>query len=244
MHRIDARRVLQEFGSAVVYVSVEDRHRDKSIGSAFHLGKGWFATARHVIDGKQLHRIGRLDITLQERIDASGNRQRQTTYPDFASNQISNIVFYPDERIDLAIFCCAEFIGPAIKLDLSTDRVAYNEFLLQEVLVLGYPPIPFAKDPFLVCLRADVSAVIEHYSVGRRHFILSGIPRGGFSGGVALTLSFPSRTLGVITAALSTEDQPAELGFSAVLSSEVIVELVDRCQINIPEIEEAKRGIT
>jgi len=181
MHRLNPRDVLRELGSAVVYVSVEDSNSDSSIGSAFHIGEGWFATARHVVENKKILRIGRLDITLQERVDASGNRHRQTIYPEFASSEVSKISFYPDEQIDLAVFHCAAFTGPTIYLDLTTDRIAWNEFLLQEVLVLGYPPIPFAKDPFLVCVRAEVSAVIEHYSVGRRHFVVSGIPRGGFS---------------------------------------------------------------
>jgi hypothetical protein len=242
MHRLDARVVLYELGSAVVYVSVEDRKGGKQLGSAFHIGDGWFATARHVVENKTVQKIGRLDITLHERVDASGNRHRQTTYPEFESKNVSKITFYPDDKVDLALFYCPEFKGPEISLDLTTDRIAYNEYLLQEVLVLGYPRIPFAKDPFLVCLRAEVSAVIEHYAIGRRHFVLSGIPRGGFSGGVALTLNFPSRTLGVITSALHTEGQQVELGFYAVLSAELVVKMLDNLNVTIRRVEQSRQG--
>ena len=107
---------------------------------------------------------------------------------------------------------------------------------------LGYPPIPFAKEPHLVCVPATVAAVIDHYLVGRRHFVLNAMARGGFSGGVALTLEFGSATLGVVTQALNKNHEPTELGYLAVLSAELVLEMLDELKISTRTLEMTKRG--
>jgi hypothetical protein len=57
------------------------------------------------------------------------------------------------------------------------------------------------------------------------HFILSGIPRGGFSGGPAFTED--GFALGVVTSSFVNGDQPVELGFFAVVSVETIVKCLE-----------------
>jgi hypothetical protein len=99
--------------------------------------------------------------------------------------------------------------------------------VLTEAIVLGYPPIPRTLDPVLIGARAEVNAVIDRYDVPDIHFVLSSMPRGGFSGGIAISEN--DIALGVITSSLETDWKPPELGFMAVLGVEPIyIALSDR----------------
>ena len=140
---------------------------------------------------------------------------------------MQKIVYHPDEMLDVAAFRCKGLHAPEIPLDAQADVLAENEFLLEDVTVFGYPPIPFAKAPYLVCLPACVSAVIDHYSVKRRHFVISGMARGGFSGGPAILYAPPHATLGVVTHALLKDTMPTELGFMSVISAGAIVSMLE-----------------
>ena len=74
---------------------------------------------------------------------------------------------------------------------------------------MGYPPVPFSKEPLLVSTLAEVNAVVDKYTGGHPHFIVSALARGGFSGGIALTEE--GHTLGVITESLGQNGKPEEL---------------------------------
>ena len=121
-------------------------------------------------------------------------------------------------------------------------RLSPDVGLLDDVVVLGYPPIPLSREPYLVCVPTTVAAVIDHYIVGRRHFVLSAMARGGFSGGVALTLGFASATLGVVTEALTQDAKPTELGYLAVLSAELVIEMLDHYGIEPRTVKMTKQG--
>ncbi len=54
------------------------------------------------------------------------------------------------------------------------------------------------------------------------HFVLSAMPRGGFSGG--LVLAEQEYVLGVVTDSLLVNDQARELGFFTALSVEAILQ--------------------
>lgn len=231
------QQVLTRLGPAVVYVVT-----DKGIGTAFHIGDGVFVTARHVVEGQTIREIGRGDVTKVVRIEGDGRATTSTTWPDAVSRKVEGPWFHPNDRADLAFFRCHEINAPDIQLELRSDALAYNQFLLQRVIVLGYPPIPFAKDAHLVCVPTAVSAVIDHYIVGRRHFVLTAMARGGFSGGVALTVEYASATLGVVTQALNKDHEPTELGYLAVLSAELVVEMLDHHRVSTQTLEMTKRG--
>jgi len=112
--------------------------------------------------------------------------------------------------------------------------------VLRSVVVLGYPPIPFSGAPTLIASRAEVNAIVDKYTGGHPHFILSAMARGGFSGGPALTDYGCS--LGVITEALGSDNQPVELGYLAVLSVEPIYNCLAHHEIVPPEIDRVWEG--
>lgn len=43
-----------------------------------------------------------------------------------------------------------------------------DDFLLAEIMLLGYPPIPRTRDAYLVAVRGDINAVVDRYD-GVKH---------------------------------------------------------------------------
>jgi hypothetical protein len=110
---------------------------------------------------------------------------------------------------------------PVIKLGSNLDNfLDRDNLVLTEAIVLGYPPIPMTREPNLIGARAEVNALIDVYDAPYDHFVLSSTPRGGFSGGVAI--SEYDVALGVITRSLTRDDKLLELGFMTVLGVEPI----------------------
>ncbi len=66
--------------------------------------------------------------------------------------------------------------------------------------------------------------MVDRYDGPHPHFILSGIPRGGFSGGAAF--SGWGFLLGVVTDSLYERDGEHEVGFMAAISVEPVLALV------------------
>jgi hypothetical protein len=104
------------------------------------------------------------------------------------------------------------------------DWINDSDFYLAPVLIMGYPPIPFSSSPRLVAVAGEVNAVIDRYDLRHPHFIVSPLPRGGFSGGPAIVdWEF---SLGVVSQDLRT-DSASEPGFTAVISVEPLWVLLD-----------------
>ena len=108
------------------------------------------------------------------------------------------------------------------------------ELVLHQVLLLGYPPIPFSDHPVLVASAGEVNALIEKYTGGHPHFIVSSMARGGFSGGPALVAyneadeQTGTAALGLVTESLNRNDQVTELGYTAVLTVEPIYDCLEK----------------
>jgi hypothetical protein len=65
------------------------------------------------------------------------------------------------------------------------DWISDDWMVLTEVLLMGYPAIPFSERRELVAMRGEVNAVIGMYRGPQHpHFIISPLSRGGFSGSV------------------------------------------------------------
>jgi hypothetical protein len=134
-------------------------------------------------------------------------------------------LFHPNPAVDVAGFSVhgmspgAHYVPLGGHLD---DWIGVGDFELSRALVLGYPPIPFAREPTLVAATGEVNAVVDLDMGGATqvHFILSAVPRGGFSGGLAF--SEWGFALGVISGSLVHNSAAAETGFFATTSVEAI----------------------
>lgn len=233
----------------MAYVAIE-RDGVAGIGSAFHIGEGIFLTAKHVLDGSHVTEIKVTDERLFYRSDLYPKREdgsyvitpespRICLDPSGLTKLSGGPYFHPDPTVDVAAFRCdglakdAHYVPLGYHLD---DWIGRGDFELTNTLVLGYPPIPFTKAPLLVAARSEVNAVADlHNTKAPVRFLLSAMPRGGFSGGVAI--SEFNIALGIITESLLSDHKPPELGFFAVTSIECIYECLDAHKI-LPRCQE------
>ncbi|MDU8502448.1 serine protease [Pseudomonas syringae] len=132
-----------------------------------------------------------------------------------------------DDSADVAVFRVKskDLLMPGIPLGYHTNNnIDDNSFVLQDAVIIGYPPIPFTVTPNQVVASGQVSAVIDVWHSKYAHFIVSAMARGGFSGGVALAED--GRALGVITESLVMNDGLPELGYMSVIGIEAAVDII------------------
>ncbi len=212
------RTHFKEYARAVIPLFTINSSDDEGVGSAFHVGEGVFVTARHVVEGKKSVTAavdsGALPAALLKECDPSQDTHTSSVTPHY----------HRDPNIDVAVFKIPAYAFlPAIILGGHLDDwISDDQFVLNEVLVLGFPPIPLSRRPLLVASRGEVTGVVDLLAVKHVHFILSVMARGGFSGGVAL--SEWGVALGVITMSLVKNHLPEESGYLTVLSVEPIYE--------------------
>lgn len=228
---LSAKELYAEYNAAVLPVVVKDENGDPGIGSAFHVGSGSFVTARHVVEGM-------VDCCVE--VDSfRHDRPLQEALQDKEYSRFELIAlqpfFHSDNDIDVAVFSIPTLSDlPRIPLGGHLDDwINDDQFVLNEVLVLGYPPIPLAKSNILVAARSQINAVVDLSVVKHVHFVVSTMARGGFSGGVVL--SEWGVAMGMVTSSLLRSHVPEELGYMTVLSVEPILECLGEHGLLSPE---------
>ena len=188
--------------SAVVFVEVKTSN-GLSIGTAFHVGSGYFVTARHVIEDNEITKVGQSDLSSKTRINPDGSPTRQTMFQNFEKSGREVKRFeHPNASVDVAIIQLTGNLGargaardfqPSMELADNADVLTEGELLTTEVKVFGYPPIPFAINPQppLVTSPGEICAVTTDRTDKRRHLIISSLARGGFSGGPVFLVGNP-----------------------------------------------------
>jgi hypothetical protein len=214
----DILDLYRKFHVCMVRVTTEAADGTLHCGAAFHIGDGWLATARHVVEGE-------------------GRKLRELAPHDQRAIGWDRIIYPEDDEVDLALLHTdfdlthymtmttiagydhewkEDHIHIGGHLD---DWISDDWMLLTEVLLMGYPVIFFARHRRLVAMRGEINAVVDMYRGPRHpHFVISPLPRGGFSGGPVLT-SY-GMLLGVMTEALTLDGLPAELGYGAAITVE------------------------
>lgn len=218
--RFTAKQLYALYGASLVAVISVNAEGDQGIGAAFHIGDGVFVTARHVVEGMaSCH----LELDRYRLMRLAGDAAQAIGHGEPAPIAIEPHA-HPDPAKDVAVFAIPDLAClPAIPLGGHLDDwITDHDFVLNEVLVLGFPPIPLAKKAVLVATRAQINAVVDLINVDHVHFIASAMARGGFSGGVVL--SEWGLALGVITSSLLKNGAPEELGYLTVLTVEPILE--------------------
>jgi hypothetical protein len=233
MNRMQA--YYQALRERVVRVTVEDKNGDISTGTAFHIGEGYFATARHVIDGFRSIRLDHMD-----------------GFAMIESIEIVNTFFPSDKTIDVALLKTAIEFTPyhlgyydgsaeralanfkGIPFGALIDDAVSDDHILSEVLLMGFPPIPFSGYPELVAVRGEVNASMKKY-VGSAHYchLISTVARGGFSGGPVI--DDYGVLLGIFVESLVKDANPSELGFAAALSIEPLLRLLKDNEITLTD---------
>lgn len=232
------KEIFNEFRGAMACVEVKLPNGDISNGSAFHIGEGVFITAKHVVEGYEILSITTTEIYYEP--DENGNTTisgKEGKFRRITSQTLSlksGPYFHPNNDIDIAAFVVNETDIKIIQLGGHLDDwINDSDFVLMETIVLGYPPIPFSKKPVLFAATSEINAVIDRYNGPHPHFIISVMPRGGFSGGVCLV---GDCALGVIVESLNTNYRETELGYLTVLSVEPIFTCLQAHKL-LPEIQ-------
>jgi hypothetical protein len=204
---------------AVAFVAIIDKKGDEGIGTAFHIGDGIFVTARHVVDG----------VTIKEVATTKSAHLTEEAGGKVAPPRHLEILegpYFGPDNLDVAIFR-VDLGGvplPAIAVSDHTDySLKENDLVLSNILVLGYPPIPFTTMPSQVVTLGQINAVVRVWHSPVLHFIASTMARGGFSGGVALDQS--GVAVALVTESLGESDMPVETGYMSLMSIEPAVDL-------------------
>jgi hypothetical protein len=252
---MDSRRAMQlyaQHANAMAYVDVEKPDGTRSIGSAFHIGEGIFVTARHVVENNRIVEIKltepvgvssreffkevmKLEVTDEYIKSYDSTWGAVTGRPPLFKHYLRDLelidgpCFSESDQFDVAAFRVRE-VHPAagvVKLGVHWDDWVYRGLWhVSDAIILGYPPVPMVNQPVLVAARAEINTFVVPRHAPAVHFILSAMPRGGFSGGVAIHEN--GDALGVITSSFLRDEEPEQLGFFAVLSIEAIVKCLER----------------
>jgi hypothetical protein len=227
------RRVYDTYGAGVGYISVINSNGNEGVGTCFHIGDGVFITAKHVVENCKIKEIGttvhqRQYFETEETKTTGMVRVNLTFTPQTTSNFVGPFL-HPDSKIDVAALLVPDITAPVLLLGDHLDDWLGQEHILSEAVVMGYPPIPYAREPLLIVSKCEVNAIVDKYTGGHPHFILSSMARGGFSGGPAITSE--GIVLGVVTESLIANDQPTELGYLSVMSVEGIYNCISHHRI-------------
>lgn len=222
-----ARSQFNKFKSCVAFIESTDVDGDKGIGSCFHVGEGVFVTARHVVEGREINVVGFDDHFVNQQLLQEPEHWGKK--PHGRVSIIDGPYFHSNPNIDVACFRVEPFPTAYIPLGVHLDDwLGQYELVLHRTLVLGYPPIPFSDRPVLVASVGEVNALIDMYTGGHPHFVVSTMARGGFSGGPALVaynehnLDGGTAVLGLVTKSLTRDSVASEQGYMAVLTVEPI----------------------
>lgn len=222
------RELYETYASSIIYVAVERPDGSQAIGSAFHVGEGVFLTARHVVDGCKILEVANtvsrhVPDPVGKTTFADGDGTTYRFVPAAKGEVSKGPFFHPVDSIDVAALVVSGIECPAIPLGGHLDDWLNDDaFALAQVVVFGYPPVPQVGEPKLISSRGEVNAVIDKYTGGHPHFLVSTIARGGFSGGPCVVeWNF---ALGMVTESLVHGDAAPEMGFAAMLSVEPLWE--------------------
>lgn len=158
---------------------------NSGIGTGFLISNNQLATAKHVVDA-----IKNIEIRFEDDV---------MTY-----NAANIIIPQKVNDLDLAIIELNQKIDYLIPLKISND---YN--ILDDVVILGYPPVPMSDDAYLVANKGEVSSIVKLYRNDIQHLVVSTLIRGGNSGGPIINKR--GDVIGVITENLYKKVKAEEL---------------------------------
>ncbi len=229
--------------NAVAFLEVE-KEGTIGVGTAFHIGDGIYLTAKHVVEGQNIKTIE--TTTRGYYFDPKGNAEfNGVRYKQFDRQKgrlVSGPHYNDAGNDDVALIVVDGIDAPTIPISAESHDYMFDddEIALSKVLVMGYPPVPFADGPRLFAAKGEINTVIDKYTDPNPYFIISTMARGGFSGGPCIAKD--GSGLGIITESLVYDNKPAETGYMSVTTAKAIYRLLLATQ-HIPKEQEENISI-
>ncbi len=201
--------ILQYFNGAFRVLEVKDlKTQDISVGTSFAILHGrerqFLITAKHCLPANN-------NIKLKIFLGFGNNY----SHPNY-------IYIHEDDTVDIAIL---EF-SDTVLLSNKFFRLERPE-MLDDILVVGFPPIPGADDAILVASKGEITAKGNTYFHKHDLIYVNANVKGGSSGSPIINST--GSVVGIIIEYASDIKNPVlrdELGFGTGLTSDLINELV------------------
>jgi len=224
---MNLQKIYHECRRSIAYVTVEMSDGSESIGTAFHIGQGYFVTAKHVVNNNKIIGVG-ITQPHSKIMEYHAAPLSEAERPRLLKVDLDPVLA-ESEVDDVAVFRVEQYEGqPSIKLSSIHDMHQSEDLaLLSNVLCIGYPPIPLTIHPFQVAVDATVSALITIRGSEYLSYVVSATARGGFSGGPII--NDDGKAIGLVTDSLVRDSNAVETGFMACLSISAAAELALKC---------------
>lgn len=229
------QQIYHKYRRSIAYVTVQTEEGNESIGTAFHIGQGYFITAKHVVFKNTIIEVG-ITQPHNKIVEYHAAPLSEEERPKILKVCVEP-VFLDGHVDDVAVFKVEEYESiPSILLSSMHDiRQSEDLALLTNVLCVGYPPIPITAHPFQVAVKSTVSSLIRMRGSQYLSYVIATMARGGFSGGPII--NDKGEAIGVITDSLCHNGQAAETGFMACISISAAAELALKCGWDPDEYE-------
>jgi hypothetical protein len=215
---LEAFELYNDIKDQVLVIQVEKKG-NISAGTAFHIGDGLLVTARHNLEDSKFT----IETVYGESVEYGAFHCLNDEDADVAIIQSD----YKSSGIFLGIGEQTREPAKFIKIGsyfAPSDLAPL--YLLDDVFIFGFPPIPMTKRAELVAVRAQVNALVNTRHSNYSVFILSSIARGGFSGGPVIDQNM--NLIGVCIEALFADHKPIETGFAAAICIDPLLDLLYR----------------
>ncbi len=202
--------VIDYYRNAIRIIELEDNKiKEKNIGTGFAIlydfKKQYLITAKHC-----------LPKNCEVRIKILIGFQNSYSYPE-------NIYIHSDDNVDIGI------------LEFSNKKILSNQFftlespyILDNILVSGYPPIPGTTDSVLVSSTGEITAIANTYFHKYDQIYVNANVKGGSSGSPIINTY--GSVVGIITESArdsKNNDLQDELRFGTGLTSNLIFEILE-----------------
>lgn len=148
--------VVERWRPAVLMIYPKDQ-TEANIGTGFLVAPNRVATARHIPE-----ELKAFEVATEAGTVLSHGRVWVPKAPG----------------IDVALI---ELTAPAA--GITPTRLSEEVGVLDDVVVMGYPPVARADGPYLLAHKGEVTAVVRRYDKNTAGILVSGQLRGGYSGG-------------------------------------------------------------
>jgi len=151
---------------------------------------------------------------------ATVDRFNSRTQLSLTMRPLSDMAIHPHPTIDV---CIIELSEPCLP---PSAGIGFRDPIIGEQLyVLGYPPVPMAREAALILQGGEVvNQGIAGYN-GQEVFLYSAIARPGNSGGPIIAKS--GQILGIVTEDRFSENHPHALFFAGIATSTIASALAD-----------------